>query len=595
PFTNATIWQLLSWFYNSTTQKSLDDLNNLVHNVILADNFKSDNLHKFNARRETKQLDNPTSDTSRSFSTPDSWHTTSIPIRLPCDKVKQAENIAPEFHVEGLHYRKITEVVKSAFEEPAAHTFHHTPYKLFWQPDKTHPPERVITELYTSDAMLEEYEKINSKPPEVPGCNLEMVIAAIMLWSDSTHLASFGNATLWPVYLLLGNQSKYTCAKPSSFAAHHLAYIPKLPDQLQDFYMKMFGTSATAAVLTHCKHELMQAIWFFLLDSDFVDAYENGIVIKCLDGILHRVFLRLFTYVADYPEKAVITRIGFSSPVQSFLASNVFSERLSKFGFNFYSMLVPDFMHEFELGVWKATITHLIRILFKAGEIQDDSLLQSFRLVPTFGRDMIRTFRSNVSNLAKLAARDYKNILQCAIPVLDGLLPNPYNSIILDLLFELAMWHAFGKLRMHTETTLFHFENSTIRLGHIFRKFSRDCCAKFKTYDLPRETAARVRRKAQHAQTKQGASTSGKAQSASNTTSARKTHNFNMSTYKLHALGDYVASIWRYGTTDNYSTQVGELEHRRVKRFYSRTNKNAFTHAIAKHQQRERLLHRMHE
>jgi hypothetical protein len=31
---------------------------------------------------------------------------------------------------------------------------------------------------------------------------------------------------------------------------------------------------------------------------------------------------------------------------------------------------------------------------------------------------------------------------------------------------------------------------------------------------------------------------------------------FNMCTYKLHALGDYVASIWLYGTTDNYSTQV---------------------------------------
>ena len=29
-----------------------------------------------------------------------------------------------------------------------------------------------------------------------------------------------------------------------------------------------------------------------------------------------------------------------------------------------------------------------------------------------------------------------------------------------------------------------------------------------------------------------------------------------MSTYKLHALGDYVRSIWLFGTTDNYSTQV---------------------------------------
>lgn len=31
---------------------------------------------------------------------------------------------------------------------------------------------------------------------------------------------------------------------------------------------------------------------------------------------------------------------------------------------------------------------------------------------------------------------------------------------------------------------------------------------------------------------------------------------FNMSTCKLHALGDYIATIWCYGTTDNYSMQV---------------------------------------
>jgi len=74
--------------------------------------------------------------------------------------------------------------------------------------------------------MLQEHKKIKGSP--VAGCNLEMVIATIMLWSDSTHLASFGHAALWPIYLFLGNQSKYTQAKPISFAAHHLAYIPKV-------------------------------------------------------------------------------------------------------------------------------------------------------------------------------------------------------------------------------------------------------------------------------------------------------------------------------------------------------------------------------
>jgi hypothetical protein len=30
-------------------------------------------------------------------------------------------------------------------------------------------------------------------------------------------------------------------------------------------------------------------------------------------------------------------------------------------------MLVPDLMHEFELGVWKSVFTHLMRILFAQG------------------------------------------------------------------------------------------------------------------------------------------------------------------------------------------------------------------------------------
>jgi len=30
-------------------------------------------------------------------------------------------------------------------------------------------------------------------------------------------------------------------------------------------------------------------------------------------------------------------------------------------------MLVPDLLHEFELGVWKAIFTHLMRVLYVAG------------------------------------------------------------------------------------------------------------------------------------------------------------------------------------------------------------------------------------
>jgi hypothetical protein len=39
------------------------------------------------------------------------------------------------------------------------------------------------------------------------------------------------------------------------------------------------------------------------MDPAFMHAYEHGIVILCVDGILRRVFPRFFTYSADYPEK----------------------------------------------------------------------------------------------------------------------------------------------------------------------------------------------------------------------------------------------------------------------------------------------------
>jgi hypothetical protein len=50
----------------------------------------------------------------------------------------------------------------------------------------------------------------------------------------------------------------------------------------------------------------MHAVWSKILDDDFIHAYTYGIVIKGVDGIERRVYPRLFTYSADYPEKYVI-------------------------------------------------------------------------------------------------------------------------------------------------------------------------------------------------------------------------------------------------------------------------------------------------
>jgi hypothetical protein len=319
PFPNATIFRLMNWWYGGSTMKSAAELDRLVNDVLLQDDFSQEHLRGFSCAREAGRLDrHGTAHTTLSPSK--GWMESTVKITLPAECIaKGSEPQSAEYDIPGVFHRSLTEIVKQAFQDTGSQTFHLTPFKQFWKPVKDKPPVRLHSELYTSDAMLEEYNKICSSPGE-PGCKLERVVASIMVWSDTTHLTNFGAASLWPIYLFFGNQSKYTRAKPKSFACHHLAYIPsvsyevvfapqleliqhQLPDTLQDQYREIFGTSASDDVLTHCKRELMHSIWELLLDEEFMHAYEHGIVIMFPDGIARRVYPRIFTYSADYPEK----------------------------------------------------------------------------------------------------------------------------------------------------------------------------------------------------------------------------------------------------------------------------------------------------
>ena len=58
------------------------------------------------------------------------------------------------------------------------------------------------------------------------------------------------------------------------------------------------------ATLTHCKRELIQALWFLIISTtEFVEAYQFGMIIQFADQVIRRVFPRFFAYMADYPEK----------------------------------------------------------------------------------------------------------------------------------------------------------------------------------------------------------------------------------------------------------------------------------------------------
>jgi hypothetical protein len=204
------------------------------------------------------------------------------------------------------------------------------------------------------------------------------------------------------------------------------------------------------------------------------------------------------------------------------------------------------------------------------------------------------------------------------IPAVDRLLPEPHNGKLITLLFRLAEWHALAKLRMQTEHTLGSLGQATVAIGHELRSF-KEWTRGFNTIELPHETAAHERRKRKKT-TPQKADTDASGLPQNHPTSAGsekkplakpKVRHFNLLTYKLHALGDYLETIKLFGTTDSYSTQIvslrlvipsllqvfiqGELAHRLVKRFYQRTNKKHAIRQITRHERRHVRLRRARE
>ena len=214
---------VMQWFWERQS-KSIDDCDGLVHDVILNDEFNLNDLRDFSARRETASMDKALSRNA------DRWHESSVTIDVPDGRphrLHEGHADVPQFVVPGLMHRSISDIIRTCWSSPDAADFQYVPYRQFWSASPSGTEERVYGELYTSEAFNEAHEELQRQMPE-PGCSLERVVCALMAFSDSTHLANFGDASLWPLYLYFGNQSKYQRLKPSSGSCHHTAYIPKV-------------------------------------------------------------------------------------------------------------------------------------------------------------------------------------------------------------------------------------------------------------------------------------------------------------------------------------------------------------------------------
>jgi hypothetical protein len=202
--------------------KSLASLTSLVDDVLLHPKFKLDEIRGVAWSSYLRDMGSDGEDST--FHAPDGWKKVDVPILVPSWDRKLASYM---YNVPGLLFRPISQVIRTVCESERAKRFHFTPYRLIWKPGQGAGEQIIQGEFYTTTAFIDEHHKIQQLAKE-PGCDLPRAMIALLIASDSTHLAQFGTASLWPAYLMFGNESKYDRGRPSACACHHIAYIPKV-------------------------------------------------------------------------------------------------------------------------------------------------------------------------------------------------------------------------------------------------------------------------------------------------------------------------------------------------------------------------------
>ncbi|KZT50780.1 hypothetical protein CALCODRAFT_443517 [Calocera cornea HHB12733] len=229
------------------------------------------------------------------------WKTRVLRLKVPLGK----GNGNWDYLVPGFHFRDLTQLARDVVEnDPRSTAFHWEPFGL-WKHAETsqQPDQRVFSEGFTGDYMLEEFRSILSLPPN--NCDLPRAILGFCFWSDATQATQFGHSYLWPGYAMFINQSVRERCSPTSGACHHFAHFPTIPNSFHKEYFARTGRAPSSRLLSHLKSITMHAAWDTLLNSDFMEGYKNGFPMRCGDGFERRVFFRVFAYCADYPEKCV--------------------------------------------------------------------------------------------------------------------------------------------------------------------------------------------------------------------------------------------------------------------------------------------------
>jgi Plavaka transposase len=223
PYPNENSFRLGDWYWNHGAQKSHEDFRALL-DIVGDASFHPRQIRDTKWDHIDRQL---AADDGEWTDEGDGWRKSSVTIPIPFHR-RMAFPGPRHYVVTDFHHRPLVSVIREKLKNHGDNRlFHYEPYELFWQPNDDRPEVRVHGELYTSPAFVEAHQQLQDSPGE-PDCNLPRVVLGLMFASDSTHLTSFGNTKLWPLYCYFGNESKYRRCKPSCNLCCHVAYFQKV-------------------------------------------------------------------------------------------------------------------------------------------------------------------------------------------------------------------------------------------------------------------------------------------------------------------------------------------------------------------------------
>lgn len=232
PYPNKNSFLLGSWYWCDGAQKSQESFKSLI-NIVGDPGFSPEDVRHTRWDQIDKTLGNSGFEGEEWEDVDAGWIKSLVTIRIPIPRESQKESArhtGPQDYTLGhFYHRSIVSVIREKLSNPSDdRLFHYEPFELLWRPSHISPKTtRVHSELYCSSEFLRVHNDLQESPME-PGCSLPRVVVALMFWSDATHLTSFGNTKLWPLYMGFGNESKYRRCRPSLSLLNHLAYFERV-------------------------------------------------------------------------------------------------------------------------------------------------------------------------------------------------------------------------------------------------------------------------------------------------------------------------------------------------------------------------------